>query len=32
MITSECVICGDWIQWGKEYREHMEQHYGEAMQ
>jgi hypothetical protein len=31
-MISECVICGDFLRWGREYREHMEKHYAEVMQ
>jgi hypothetical protein len=28
-MKSECVFCGEYVEWGDEYRKHMEEHYDE---
>jgi len=29
ILRVECSVCGSYISWGKEYREHMEEHFNE---
>jgi len=28
-IESECVFCQEYLEWGEEYREHMQKHHVE---